>query len=425
MNVLMFTNTFTPHVGGVVRSISLLRDGLRARGHKVMIVAPRFDGFEEDEPGVLRLPSLRRFRGSTFSVPLPLGRRIAEEVDSFAPDIIHSHHPFLLGDTALRMAAARNVPVVYTYHTRYQEYGHYVALGEERMRRIAQSLSVGFCNLCDAVIAPSASIEADLISSGVHKPIRVIPTGVAPSSFEPHDPKLARQRFGLPQGVFVAGHLGRLVTEKNLPFLAEAMARFLGRNSGAHVLIAGPGPQASAMADIFVAHGLSDRVVFAGSLEGQAQADFYAAIDVFAFSSLSETQGLVVLEAMAAARPVVALDGPGIREVVEDGENGRLLPDSASVDQFAEALEGIVLLSQPDRARLSAGALRAAQAFTVDRMVTQILDLYENTIMAKARVAPAHNVAGCRVARGLIQQGRIIGNIFHALGHAVMPDTGG
>ena len=122
MNILMFTNTFAPHVGGVARSVALLAEALRARGHAVLVVAPAFPGHADDTPGVLRFPALREVAGTEFSLPIPLSRIIRDEIDAFAPDIVHSHHPFLLGDTALRIAAERGIPIIDTHHTRYDLY---------------------------------------------------------------------------------------------------------------------------------------------------------------------------------------------------------------------------------------------------------------------------------------------------------------
>lgn len=420
----MFTNTYAPHVGGVVRSILTLRDGLLQGGHSVMVVAPRFDGCEDDEADVLRLPSLRRFRGSTFSVPLPLGRRIGGAIDAFAPDIIHSHHPFLLGDTALRIAASRNLPTVYTYHTRYERYGHYLGLGEELTRRLAQSLSVGYCNLCDAIIAPSQGIADELAREGVARPVRAIPTGVAPDAFARRDAQAARQRFGLPEGAVVVGHLGRLVVEKNLGFLAEAISVYLARHESAWALIAGPGPVQADMKACFAALGVENRVIFAGSLSGEALADFYAAIDIFAFSSTSETQGLVLVEAMAAGNPVVALDSVGVRDVVCDGENGRLLAADVTAETFAAAIGQIAAFTPSRRARMDKAARSTASGVTADEMVRKTLMLYAEAV----RVRKAENAKMFTLEysglRGMTQQMRILGNLASAVGHAMVPTTG-
>jgi len=146
MNILMVTNTFTPHVGGVARSVQSYCDAFRQLGHKVLVIAPHFEGAPEHEPDVLRFPAIEHFHGSDFSVPLPAPVGLQSRLDDFAPDIVHSHHPFLLGDTALRAAAKRQLPMVFTHHTMYERYTHYLPIDSERVRRFAIELAVGYCN---------------------------------------------------------------------------------------------------------------------------------------------------------------------------------------------------------------------------------------------------------------------------------------
>ena len=296
MRIAMFTNTFTPHVGGVARAVSGLSDGLRRKGHDVLVVAPTFPGYPEEEEGVVRLPAVQH------------------------------------------VAAARDLPIVFTYHTRYELYGHYVAQDSEVLKRLVRSLSAGYCDLCDYVIAPSESIAEILAEQGVETPVAVIPSGVDPARFAHGDAKRARAALDIPRDAFLVGHVGRLAPEKNLEYLADALALFLQQHPAAHVVVTGGGPSQAAMQRTLHRDGHQDRVHFTGVLTGAELADVYKALDVFAFSSLSETQGLVLAEAMTADAPVVALDAPGVREVVRDGVNGRLLSTDTPRSEFAEAL---------------------------------------------------------------------------------------
>lgn len=214
MKILMFTNTYTPHVGGVARSVSELTEGLRRAGDEVMVVAPEFDGMPLDEEGVVRVAAVQNFAGSDFSVPLPLSLGLADLVEAFDPDIIHSHHPFLLGDTALRAASSLSVPVVFTHHTRYELYGHYVAQDSQVLKRLALSLSLGYCDMCDGVIAPSQSIADFLMRQDLKTPVTVIPTGVDRRCFANGLARRVRERFSIPPEAFLVGHVGRLAPEK-------------------------------------------------------------------------------------------------------------------------------------------------------------------------------------------------------------------
>lgn len=421
MNILMFTNTFTPHVGGVARSVTLLSGALRALGHRVLIVAPAFEGYEEDSEGVLRFPALPHVRGTDFSLPIPLSRRIGDEIDAFGPDIVHSHHPFLLGDTALRIAGERGLPVVDTHHTRYDLYVRNLTRAEQTMARLMWSLSVGYCNLCDAVVAPSESMARMLIDNGVTVPMRVIPTGIRLASFASGDGAAARQRLGVPQDAFVAGHLGRLAPEKNLGHLTEALIAFLAANPSAHAAIAGEGPMRTEIASRFEAAGLGPRLHLCGVQRGGDLAGFYAAMDVFAFASVSETQGIVLTEAMAASRPVVALDAPGSREAVADGETGLLLPEGSTPSDFAAALVRIAAMAPADRAAMGAAALRRAGQFSVEVMADRMLALYGDVIAAHSPGDAKDWSEWSRAWHRLSAEGDILMKMFRALGEAVLP----
>ncbi|MDH3263265.1 MAG: glycosyltransferase [Paracoccaceae bacterium] len=423
MNILMFTNTFAPHVGGVARSVALLAEALRARGHAVLVVAPAFPGHADDTPGVLRFPALREVAGTEFSLPIPLSRIIRDEIDAFAPDIVHSHHPFLLGDTALRIAAERGIPIIDTHHTRYDLYVQRFVRAEERMARLMWRLSVGYCNLCDAVIAPSASIAALLSENGVEVPIHVVPTGIPIEAFEGGSREAGRLRLCLPQEAFVAGHLGRLAAEKNLGFLAEALAGFLASHPEARAAIAGQGPMRDEIAARFAEAGVGERLHWTGILRGPELADFYAALDVFAFASTTETQGIVLAEAMAAGRTVVALDAPGTREAVVDGETGLLLPQGASAADFAAALGRIAALDTPARAMMEKAARRRVQGYSVEAMAEGVLALYQDLTARRAAARPRDATEWRRAWRRLVQESNILGKFLHALGDAVRPEA--
>src|SRR5262245_1923304 len=150
MNILMATNTFAPHVGGVARSVAAFTREFEAAGHRVLTIAPQFEGALESEPGVIRVPAIQHFNGSDFSFPLVIPGLLAEAIDDFHADIVHSHHPFLLGSTAMRIAGLRGIPIVFTHHTRYETYTHYVGGESPFLKRFISDLAVGYCNLCDA-----------------------------------------------------------------------------------------------------------------------------------------------------------------------------------------------------------------------------------------------------------------------------------
>lgn len=376
MNIVMVTNTYAPHVGGVAHSVAAFSAEYRRAGHRVLIVAPEFPRQDEQETGVVRIPAIQNFNGSDFSVVLPIPGLLIDALDAFRPDIIHSHHPYLLGMTALRNARYRRLPLVFTHHTLYERYTHYVPGDSPALGRFVIELATRYANLTDQVFAPSESVAELIRARGVTAPIAVVPTGVALERFGKGNGAAYRRRLGIPEDAFVVGHVGRLAEEKNLGLLAEAVARFMTQDEAAHCLVVGKGPSAADLRDVFARAGLERRLHLAGALVDTELADAYHAMDVFAFSSKSETQGMVLTEAMAAGVPVVALDASGVREVLHDGREGRLLREE-SPSAFADGLHWLRALEPSQRRRLQDGARERAQRYAMPAMARRALRIYE------------------------------------------------
>lgn len=379
MNIAFLTNTYLPHVGGVARSISSFADQYRSMGHRVLIIAPEFPDAPEDEVDVIRVPALQNFNASDFSVALPIPTGLSDDLKDFGVDIIHSHHPFLLGMTAVRMARYLGVPLVFTHHTLYEQYTHYVPGDSPQFKTFIIELAAGYANLCDQVFAPSESIRDLIVERGVTKPVAVVPTGVDLEKFAAGDGTTGRKRYNIPEDVFVIGHLGRLAPEKNLKFLGEAVAEVMKSNPNVYFLVVGTGPSEEDIRAGFEAAGLTERLVVAGVLQDQELADALAAMNIFAFASKSETQGMVLTEAMAAGLPVVALDASGAREVVKDKKNGRLLFDE-TVPAFAAALQGMIDMPEEKMAKQVASALATAKKFSMPATARKAIRAYKKIV---------------------------------------------
>ncbi|MDX1609926.1 MAG: glycosyltransferase [Halofilum sp. (in: g-proteobacteria)] len=378
MRICLLSNTYSPHVGGVARSVETLAEQCRAAGHEVLVVAPSFPGDRHERaPDVLRVPAWQNFNGSDFSVRVPVPKGIRARIRRFRPDVLHSHHPFLMGDTALRIAYALNLPLVFTHHTLYEQYTHYVPFDSPALKRFVIELATEYANACDAVIAPSGSIARLLHERGVETAVHVIPTGIDADAFGSGSGERFRRERGIPEDAVVIGHVGRLAREKNLPFLAAAVAEALGRDPRAWFLVVGDGPESTAVQRAVTAAGGAGRLLMTGKLTAGLLHDAYAAMDLFAFASQSETQGMVLCEAMAAGLPVVALDGPGVRDVLEDGVNGRLLAAESGASELAEALLGLAE-DAATRSRWSQAARRTAGRYDRARCAAEVLALYDS-----------------------------------------------
>ena len=376
MKIAIFTNTASPHVGGVARSVDAFSGEYRRRGHEVLVVAPEFADMPENETGMFRIPAIQKFNASDFSVALPVPSGLTDAIEAFAPDIVHSQHPFLLGNTAVRIARSFRLPLVFTHHTLYEQYTHYVPGDSELLQRFVVELATHYANLSDLVFAPSESIRELLIERGVTTAVRVVPTGVDVERFGSGDGAAFRRDRGITESAFVVGHLGRLAPEKNLEFMTAAILEFMRERQDTCCVLVGKGPSLAGIEAAFAEAGLEARLVACGTLEGQSLADALAAMNLFAFASKSETQGMVLTEAMAAGLPVVALDAPGAREVVVDGRNGRLVQDE-DIAAFSAALGRIHALDADATGALIEAARETAAAYSMSSCAERALGHFE------------------------------------------------
>ncbi len=384
MKILMMTNTYTPIVGGVEASIQSLTRQLKEKGHEVVIVAPCFEAMPEQEEGVVRIPAIQKFNHTDFSVNLPIPGLLEKLMFDFKPDIVHSHHPFLIGDMALRLSGQYGIPLIFTYHTMYEEYIHYLPFQNNMIRRFVIELSAGYANLADQVIVPTRSVRDILHARGVDTPIDIIPTGIDVKKFSQGKGTAMRQSFNIPREAFVIGHVGRLAPEKNLEFLAHAVTEFLKEDQNAHFLLVGKGPCEKVVQEIFHAKGMDARIHCSGVLRDAALANAYHVMDIFAFTSQTETQGLVLAEALAAGIPVVALDAPGVRDIVKDTINGRIIHGQER-DTFVSTLMECRQKSSTDFQEMKKNAQKSIQHFSCEETARNIFKVYGQAKLQKKK----------------------------------------
>lgn len=374
----MFTNTYAPLVGGIERSVATSTGDLRALGHDVLIVTlqPGERIASTDEP-VLRLTTLPGDDGLTSA-------GLTEALDRFAPDLVHAHQPFLLGDTARRYARRRGLPLVLTHHTLYGRAADRVFLRRlEALERAAGRLAVAYSNDCEAVVAPTGSVAALLMEEGVLGEIGIVPTGIDTGRFSSGRGERFRATHAIPADGFVVGHLGRLIPAKRVAYLAEAVAEFMADSIHARALFCGEGEAAGEIRARFEAAGLAKRLTLVGNLPDDEVSDAYAAMDVFAFASLTDTQGIVLLEAMAAGTPVLALRATGPQDLVVDGVCGRLLDPGSAPRDFAKALAEFA--SDPSRIELAGAARRHAASYDRRRCADALVGIYQGVLQRGRR----------------------------------------
>ena len=367
-------------LGGVTRAVETLRGGLERLGHTVVVVAPRMAGAPPDAT-VVRVPAVPAPTYPDFSLPLPVGPWLARHVQDLSLDVFHAQHPFLLGATARRLARALDRPLVFTYHTLYDQYAHYVPLPRGLVARRAVRWSTKFANRADLVIAPSDALAERIVGQGVRRPVEVVPTGVDLDRFRPGHRGRARTALGFPPDGPLLLYVGRLDQEKNLDLLLEAFAAASRRVSAARLALVGRGTRRDSLRSRAVQLGIVDRVLFVGGVAPDDVVTFYQAADLFLFASTTETQGLAVLEAMAVGRPVVAVRASGVEEAVLDGVTGLLTVEDPS-DLAAAAVE--VLEDRGLAAKLARGGREAVQRFAAPALAARLVQSYERLAGAAA-----------------------------------------
>lgn len=321
MKIAMMTNSYKPFVAGVPISVERLAGGLRKLGHQVVVFAPSYDDQTEEEE-IVRYGSLLRGVAGGFSVPNHLDPKIERDFRKGNFDVIHVHHPMMIGSTARFLSWKYQVPLVYTYHTRYEQYLHYIGLAG--LKNVMPVYLRGTLRNCDMVIAPTPAIRDYLEEIQIGAPVEVLPTGLSEESFYPEKSRAEYLREKLAGG---RKHLfctvARLAKEKNLEFLFESLWYYKQKaGSDFRLVVIGEGPYRSKLCSKVKELGMGEEIIFAGQVPNDEIKNYCHASDLFLFSSRSETQGIVLLEAMAAGTPVVALEATGTEDIVINGVNG-------------------------------------------------------------------------------------------------------
>jgi glycosyltransferase involved in cell wall biosynthesis len=375
MRIAFFTECYHPIVNGVVVSVSTFAKELTEQGHEVRIYAPAYPGHRDEEDHVHRMPSLSLPTHPVYPLAIPYysSFRLWPTLTAHRPDIIHAHHPFLACREARRLARRLHCPLVLTYHTLIHAYAHYVPLPRPLVRSLAVFVSQEYANSTDCVVVPTEGVGELLRSYGVHRPIEVIPTGIDLGLIDGTPRRPARAQFGVPEGVPVIAYSGRIAREKNLALLIEAVARLPAGFREAHLLLIGGGPWDGHCQELAKAEGLAGRVHITGYLPRERVFDCLAESQVFAFPSLTDTQGVAVLEAMALRCALVAVRSMAVEALIRDQRDGLVV--EATAEELAEGIAAL-LGSEQLRRRLAGQARARAEEFSSGRMAERLALVY-------------------------------------------------
>jgi glycosyltransferase involved in cell wall biosynthesis len=335
MRLTLVTETFAPQVNGVSRTLGQLVKHLENCGETVQVVHPDY-GQPPAGPDHHLVPSWRLPFYREVSIPRPPFGRAHQAIDAFQPDLIHVATEITLGLSVLRHAGRKKIPIVSSFHTNFDQYCDHYRLGWAK--GAAWRYLRWFHNRTLETYVPSRATIAELEARGFERLV-LWPRGVDGRLFNPERPGRARVReaLGFSPGDVVIGHVSRLAAEKNVMYLAQALRTVGESRPDVKFLFVGDGP---ARAELEAVMGPNAR--FVGYQGGEDLADHYAAADLFAFASLTETFGNVVLEALASGLPVVAIRAGGVGEIVRSGETGILVEPSALPSEMAGALLGLV-----------------------------------------------------------------------------------
>jgi len=388
VRVLFVSDVYCPRVNGVSTSIRTFREDLAQAGVDTHLVAPAYAAAAAAEPGLTRVPASgvpgdpedRRMGWRAL-------RRALAALDDGSFDLVHIHTPFVAHYAGVGFARRARIPALATYHTFFEEYlHHYLPLLPRVLgRQLARSFTRSQCAAVQALIAPSEPMRAVLARYGVTTPIHVLPTGLAADRFRRGDGAAFRARAGIGAARPLVTYIGRVAHEKNIGFLAQMFVRVLGSVPEALLVIAGEGPARAPLRAQVAALGLSGRVHFAGYLDRDTELlDCYAAADVFVFASRTETQGLVLLEAMAQGTPVVSTAELGTRSILVAGSGALVVPEEQAA--FAAAVVR-VLQDAELRAELGTRGRSYARTWSAATMAQRLAGIYCDLRHAPALLA--------------------------------------
>jgi glycosyltransferase involved in cell wall biosynthesis len=374
MNIGYFTDVYDPECNGVVFSLHQFEDELEKRGNEVYVFAPKNRrGFKDTRPRVTRFPSIPSFMYPGIRLAMPGLPTLVTRIKKYDLDIIHSHTP-ILGPWAEYVSLRLGIPHVHTYHTMIDEYvAIYVPGVKKWNKKVMASITKTFLNRTDYVVAPSQKICKSLKKLGVTTPIEIIPTGVRLEEFTGITAGKFRAAHKLGADAPIVLYIGRVAEEKNISQLLKAFPQILKKRPDASLVIGGDGPYLDELKSLAKKLKISDSLIFTGYLKRDAVAELMQDASVFVFPSLSDTQGLVLLEAAASGLPLIACEGD-IAPYLEPGRNGLLAKNSAK--DLATKVDDI-LKDPAIRTRMSRSSLVIAREYTAAKQADKMLDLYK------------------------------------------------
>lgn len=411
MKIGIFTECYKPIINGVVNSILGFKYGLKQLGQEVFVFCPTYPDYQDDpkDKNIVHCQSLPLPGKSGYHFIFPLDDKIKQIAKTL--DIIHVQHPFIMGDRAADVAKEFNLPIVFTNHTQYEQYSHYIPISKEIVQRSIEWYIKGFSQRVDMIIAPAQGIVRVLKKYGVKTLIAIVPNGIDIARFKKKPDKKEvdklRIKYGIKETDKVLIFTGRIAEEKNLTFLLKAFAKLtfchrenpddsiggrgdlvaLNKIASARprndhfkskLLLVGGGPQKEHFQNLIKELGLENRAIITDYALYQEMPNYLALGDIYVTASQSEVHPLTVIEGLAAGLPAVIVQAPGTGDIVTDKIDGLVAKDN--INDFAAKIE-YLLHDRKMYKKLSVGAQKTAKKYSIEATTKRLLEVYQKTII--------------------------------------------
>ena len=405
MKIGFFTDNYMPHIDGVTISVETCAQALEARGHEVYIIAPRYPHYKDKRKNVHRLLSVKLPKSTGARIALQIPEKSLLDILAIDFDIIHGH-PWGGGVTflGLELARLKNIPYIATYHSIFEHYVHYVFYGKVITPKMANFLTKVVGNMCDYMIAPTERVKNALISYGITKPIHILPTGVAIENYENVEKGFLRRKLKLPRNKKILLSIARLGKEKSVDFVIQAFKYIHEKDPNTLLVLVGDGYEKENLKQLSKELGLEKSVYFCGIIQHRYIPRVYADADIFVFASQTETQGLVITEALASGLPVVAVADEAFNGVVLNRKNGFLVKKDS--EEFAKKVN-MILTDKALYKKLSDEARNSIKKYSIEKTAFYLEKLYEQLIKEKEE-APGRRLhrVNIRQLRRFVSQAR-------------------
>ncbi len=385
MNIAIFTNAYKPIISGVVNCIDLMRSNLIKKGHDVVLFAPEFPEYEDSEEHIYRYPSLSLTNKVKFPLPITIFPIAEKIMTSKKIDIIHCHHPFVLGAEGAKWAAKLNVPLFFTFHTQYEQYAHYIPLPSNIVKTVSKTVVSSYAKKCSVIITPGTAIVEQLKGYGIEENVVYMPNSIDLDSFSQPEGKSVREKYSIGSDEKLLVYVGRMAQEKNIPFMIDAF-KTIKSKIPSRLMIIGEGPELEAFKNYAAEKELADAIIFPGRVEYNQIPAYYGASNLFIMTSTTEVKPLALLEAMAAGLPIVAVAACGVSDTVINGENGFLTTEDRNEfsDTVIKVLADDALLAEMGR-----NSVKISKGYSADALTDRLIGLYESAIDKKHNIAYA------------------------------------